>query len=260
MLTTYTMTSDSWKEFQLYSVDAGDWLVNSNLTSIKPSQKAINLLAEQLCEFNGETGRHLTVYGLSEFFGIKGLDSEAMGEFLDEWAMEAYRLHSKHHRKQVSFFTANRPLGGIQGSMGYIKSFIPESRQQSELEDIQRGLRYQSLILHRDISNYCNFAGVSKKQYLAQSDKIIDDSIHSVKIPHLDAGTTISILSVYQENVRGGRSQIFDLRNLLRYLNQTRKKKLNPLDLLAPVRKQGTYQDLNCGFNPSTTSASQYKS
>jgi hypothetical protein len=233
------------QEIKHHQVEFSNCFIDRIGTDIKPSDIAVDILTKHLWEFNESgSGRHLTIYGLQEFFEAKGINTQVRDNFLDTLAIQAYRRMAKLYSKQVEFFTANRPLGGLTGSIDYIKSFIPFEKQQSEKKDMLRGLRYQSLILHRDISNACNYLTIPKEQYLAQTPKIIDYSLDSIKIPHTDAGTTISILHVTQENVLGGRSQLLDLRYLLRDVQNTINKDLTVLDLLAPVQKQGEYQGI----------------
>ncbi|MEO1593305.1 MAG: hypothetical protein AAFU71_18730 [Cyanobacteria bacterium J06632_22] len=223
----------------LHAIEVSPWLFEGE--SNHPSEEAIELLADHLWERKHATGRHLVVYGLPDYFKQSGRGSEALGPFLDCWAIEAFKRHAQDHAMQARFAKANRPLGGLNGSLDYVKSFIPGGRRFSELYDLRRGLRYQGMLFQRDLSAACTRLGVDKATYLANTAPIVDVTMDSIKLPHTDAGTTISILHIDQNHVDGGRSRLTDLRGLLAHVRQTEAvDELTILDLLAPLRKQGT--------------------
>ncbi|MEM7307658.1 MAG: hypothetical protein AAF682_13350 [Planctomycetota bacterium] len=223
---------------RLFAIEADERLFGPEPGT--PSDHAVELLADQLWERRGATGRHLVVYGLAQRFRAAGLSKADLGAFLDRWAVAAVELHAAEHGARPRLSTADRPLGGLAGSLDYIRSFIPRGRRVDELRDLRRGLRYQGQLFQRDLSAACDAAGVDKAAYLAGVAPIVDETQDSIKVPHSDAGTTVSILHIDQDNVRGGRSQLTDVRALLAHL-QRRSPGLprTVLDLLAPVRKQG---------------------
>jgi len=223
----------------LHTVEANAGFFDGELTH--PSEDAIELLADHLWERKQPMGRHLVVYGLPGYFRQHGLGDKELGAFLDGWAMAAFERHAQDYGVHSQFRNANRPLGGLKGSLNYVRSFIPGGRRQSELHDLRRGLRYQGMLFQRDLSAACARLGIDKTAYLAKTSPIVDPTMDSIKLPHTDAGTTISILHIDQDNVEGGRSRLTDLRALLAHVRQL--DSVYPrtvLDLLAPLRKQGT--------------------